>query len=183
MSLVLEYRNTHADFVTHHEVATATSYLAGRSAHHRSLALWVAVVVLGGYAAYRANEIFILCILSAVGLSSVLQSVPFARRYWAAVERSLAARPETTIRLKVGEDGMHESVDGIESFAPWTSVKRFTLFRDTLFIELAAGLCAIVPRSSVSEPTSLDALIQLLRDRGIAESPSPRMQRKGVSRV
>jgi hypothetical protein len=179
MSLVLEYRNTRSDFLTQHEVAAAASYRAGKLAHYRSITLWVSVVILGSCAAFSANQIFLMCLLLAVGGFSFVQSVPYSRRYWAAVEQSLATRPETQIRLEVGEDGLHEMVEGIQSFVPWTSVKRFTVFRDTLFIDLAAGLCAIVPRVSMRNPTDLDALIKLLRDRRIEESPIT--QRNGVN--
>jgi hypothetical protein len=182
MALALEYRNTHADFVTHYELALSASYLAGRSAHYRSVALWVGVVLLGSYAAFSADQIFLMCFLLAMGGLNLAQSIPYSRRYWAAVEQSLVGRPENQIRLEVNNDGLHETMDGIESFVPWASVKGFTIFRNTLFIELAAGLCAIVPYASVSTPTDVDALIKLLRDRGIEESPNQPVQRTGASR-
>jgi hypothetical protein len=142
--------------------------------------LWVVVVLLGVYAAFSAGQPFLMCLLLAIGGFSLAQSLPYRRRYWAAVENSLASRQETQIRLRVEEDGLHETVDGIESFVPWGSVKRFVVFRDTLFIELAAGLCAIVPRASVSPSTTdYDTLIKLLRDRGIEESPNPQGRANG----
>ena len=79
---------------------------------------------------------------------------------------------EDAYRLEVREDGLHETEDGIQSFVPWSSVRSFTVFGDTLFIELSANLWAIVPRGSVSpDPNAVDELIGALRGRGIKEVP------------
>ncbi len=174
MSLVLEYRNTRADFRTHYEILAASSYRTGRSEYYRSVAFWTAVVLLGAYAAFSAGQVFLMFLLLTMGGFSLARPFSYARKYWAAVDQLLSDRPETQIRLRVEEDGLHESMGGIESFVPWASVKRFTVFRDTLFIELGAALWAIVPRTSVStNPGDYDTLIQLLRDRGIEEAPNP----------
>jgi len=140
MSLALEYRNTRADFLAQYELLSAGAYRSARSAHYQSVGFWCCVLLLGGYAAFRADQLFLMCLLIAIGGWTLVRSFPYSRTYWAAVEQSLSARPETQIRLEVQEDGLHETVDGIESFAPWSSVKGFTVFRETLFIELAASL-------------------------------------------
>ena len=178
MSLALEYRNTRADFLAHCELVSGASYRAARSAHYRSVAFWVGVVLLGSYAAFSANQIFLMCLLLVIGGWTLAQSVPYSRRYWAAVERSLSNRPETLIRLEVREDGLHESAEGIESFVPWSSVKGFTTHRDTVFIELTAGLWAIVPSNSVRpDKKAVEDLLSVLRGRGIKETPDQSLRR------
>ncbi len=171
MSLALEYRNTRADHRTHYELIENSSYLASRRAYYKSLAFWGGVLLLSLYAAFRADMIYLMFLLLVAGGWSVVRAFPFSRWYWAAVERTLATRPETHIRLMVEEDGLHETVEGIESFVPWGSVKGFRILRDTLFIELTGGLWSIVPRGSVStNPADYDALIAVLRSKGIPEA-------------
>ena len=173
MPLVLEYRNSRADFLAQYELASGAAYRSARSTHYQSVAFWAGILLLAAYISLRADQIFFMCLLLAAGGWSLIRSLPYSRAYWAAMERSLSQRPETQIRLEVRDDGLHETVEGIESFAPWTSVKSFTLYRDRLFIELAASLWAIVPRGSVSPtPTAMDDLIRVLRDRGVRESPA-----------
>jgi hypothetical protein len=141
------------------------------------------MLLLAGYIAFQTDNIFLMCLLLTLGGWGVFGLVTFSREYWAAVEQSLSGHQETQVRLEVREDGMHETVEGIESFVPWTSVKSFTLHRDTAFIALTAGLWAIVPRNSVGPtPTAFDDLLRALRDKGIKESPNKAVQRTGASR-
>ena len=177
VALVLEYRNTRAEARAHYELISGDAFRVSRLAHYQSLALWIGVLLLGSYAAYKADMIFLMCALLAVGGITLVRSLRYSRMYWTAVEQSLAARPDLEIKLEVHEDGLHETVEGIRSFVPWSSVKRFTLYRDTLFIELAAGLWAIIPRGSVKNgPTALDDLTRELRERGIEEHPASAKQ-------
>ncbi len=177
MRLVLDYRNTKADFLAHYELISADAYRSARSAHYQYIAFWSGTLLIAGYLAFRANHLFLMWLLIVLGGWTLVRSIPYSRIYRAAVEQSLSARPETQIRLEVQEDGLHETLDGIQSFVPWSAVKAFTVFRDTLFIELAASLWAIVPRNSVSPgPTAVDDLIRILRDRGVKESPHPALQ-------
>lgn len=183
MTLVLEYSNTKADLLAQYELISGDDYRSARTAHYKSVSSWVGVLLLGIYAAFEAELVFLMCFLVAVGGWTLIRSLPFSRMYWTAVEQALSARPETLIRLEVREDGLHETLEGIESYVPWTSVKSFTLFRDTIFIELAAGLWAIVPRGSVSlGSATVDDLIRVLRDKGIEESPNKMVQQTGASR-
>lgn len=183
MSLVLEYRNMRADFLALHELLLWDAYRSARAAHYWSIGFWSCVLLLGGYAAFRADQLFLMCLMIAIGGWTLVRSFPYSRAYWTAVEQSLSGRPETQITLEVQEDGLHETLDGIESFVPWSAVKSFTVYRDTLFIELAASLWAIIPRSSVSlGSTAVDDLIRILREKGIAESPNQMVQRAGASR-
>jgi len=184
MPLVLEYRNSLADLLAQYELVSGEGYRSARSAHYKSVAFWSAMLLLAGYIAFRSDQYFLMCLLIAMGGWSLLRSLPYARKYWAAVEQSLASRAETDVRLEVREDGLHETVEGIESFVPWKSVKSFTIHRDAVFIELTANLWAIVPRSSVRPaPTAIDDLLRVLRDRGIKESPNQAVQRTGASRL
>lgn len=177
MFLELEYRNTGLDSLAHLEVVFGDAYRTARSAHYLSVCLWFSVLIFGGYAAFRAELYFVLCLLVTICGWTLIGSMPFSRTYWAAVEVEPSSQSETRIRLWVKEDGLHESMDGVESFAPWSSVKSFTEFRETLFIEFGANLWAIIPRNKVSGgPKAVDDLMAILRERGIAESPSRSVQ-------
>jgi hypothetical protein len=171
MTLVLEYRNTRADLLAHYRLASADAFRSARSAHYNSLAFWSVLLLLTSYAAFRADQVYLMCAVVLLGGWSLIRSLPFSRRYWASVEESLSTRPETRIRLEVREDGLHETEDGIQSFVPWSSVKSFTILGDRLFVELSASLWAIIPRGSVNtDPNAVDELIKTLRGRGIKEA-------------
>ncbi len=177
MPLVLEYRNSRADFVAQYELLSGDAYRLARSRHYQSVALWSGLLALASCVAFQSGSIFLMCLLLALAGWALLGSLSYSRRYWAAVERSLAHHAETQVRLELREDGLHETVEGIESVVPWTSVRSFTLHRDTAFIALSAGLWAIVPRMSVSSgPSAFDDLVRALRDRGIEEAPNKSAQ-------
>jgi hypothetical protein len=181
MSLVLEYRNTRADYLNHHKLVLGDSYRSARSAHYKSLAYWLGILLIGSYFALQADYIFPMCLMIAYGIWMSVRSIPYSSRYWTAIQQSLSTQPETQIKLEVQEEGFLETMDGIQSFVPWPSVKTFTLFRDTLFIELTSRLWAIVPLNSVNlGSTAVDDLIRILRDRGIGESPVPQAVAAGL---
>jgi len=171
MALILEYTNTREDFLAQAELIHRDSYRSARSAHYQSVVFWSGMLALAAYASVLADNIFLVCVfLVALGWH-LYQSIPYARLYRRALENSLRSRSEPQIRLEVKDDGLYETVDGIEGFAPWSSVKSYVLFRDILFIALSANLWAIIPQRSISSTSaSLDDLIRILRDRGVKDS-------------
>lgn len=168
MRLVYEYSNTPQDYLAQHGLCNPDAYHIARRLHYRFLALPFWAMILGICAAMLANNAVLAClIIVAVGFP-LCMSIPFAARYRSAVEQSLGSRSPTEVRLEVTDDGLHETVEGIQSFAPWSSVLRFEVFHETLFIALAANRWAIIPRRSLSPSSSaFDDLVNVLQERTV----------------
>lgn len=82
--------------------------------------------------------------------------------------RSHAPRP---VRLEVSEDGLRESDAGVESFAPWASVRSYRVGKRFVEIELSNRLHAYVPSLRLSPSSSNWAdLLATLEKRGIART-------------
>lgn len=180
MRLVYEYTNTLQDYLTQHGLCNPDAYHIARRMHYRFLILPLWAMLLGVVAALLANNaLFAYFIIAAVGFP-LCASIPFAARYRWALERSLGSNAPTEIRLEVAEDGMHETVEGIQSFAPWSSVRRFEVFHETIFVALAANRWAIIPRRSLSPSSDrFGDLIRVLQERtvmghsGGSDAPEP----------
>ncbi len=173
MALILDYRNTRAHFLAHSELVWGDHYRSCRSSYHLISTLSAGILLWGAYLCFQANQVFLACFLAALGGWIVVRAFRYSGEYWSAVQQEVSKRAETQIRLEVAEDGLHEIVEGIQSFAPWAAVKSFTEYRNTLFIQLAAGLWAIIPRDAVSpSPSAVDEFIRILRQKGIKESSS-----------
>jgi hypothetical protein len=173
MTLTFKYTNTRQDFVAQEELLNRHSYRSARSNHYYALTFAAVLMVLAALVAYQADSIFPMCIfLTALGWQ-LYQSIPFSRVYRRAVEPSLASRPDTQIELTVREDGLLERMHRIESFVPWSSVRSFTRYRDTLFIALEAGLWAIIPQHSLTaDSAALSDVIRVLGEKGVNETPA-----------
>lgn len=173
MPLVLEYRNTKDDLLAQFELYLKDNYLSTRSKYNQRVAVGTGLLVLAGYFAYQAGHIGFLVMFVVVAGTYLFESLPYSRIYWTSVEQSLLNRKETLIKMEVREDGLFETEEGIQSFVPWSSIISYTEFKNTLFIRLTAGLCAIVPLSSVTpSPSLVNELIRVLQDKGISESTS-----------
>jgi hypothetical protein len=172
MTLTLKYTNTRQDFMAQEELLNRHAYRSARSRHYQSVSLGAALMVLAALIAYLADRIFPMCLfLTALGWQ-LYQSIPYSRVYRRAVEQSLCSRPDTRIELEVRDDGIHERMHGIESFVPWTSVRSFLRYRDTLFIALEASLWAIIPqRSLTADSAVLSDVVRVLGEKGIKEMP------------
>jgi len=173
MSLTLKYTNTRPDFVAQEELVNRHSYRSARSDHYYALAYGAALMLLAAHVAYQADSIFLMCLFLTALAWQLFQSIPYSRVYRRAMEQSLASRPETQIELTVREDGLLERMHGIESFVPWSSVRSFTRYRDTLFIALEAGLCAIIPQHSLTaDSPALSDVVRVLGEKGVKETPA-----------
>lgn len=77
-------------------------------------------------------------------------------------------------RLEINEDGLHEEVEGVRSFAPWPCVLGYAHSNDVLLVRLKAGLWALVPRYGLL-PGSADTemLVDELKRKGIPNETRP----------
>jgi Ca2+/Na+ antiporter len=170
MSFILEYKNTKDDLRAQYELQMAKHFKAARPQYFRTVLFSTALLVMASYCAYEASLYGFLIAFLVLTVSYLFKSLPYSRNCQASIEKFLTNRSDTQIRMEVKDDGLLETEEGIQSFVPWSSIKNFTEFRGTLFINLNAGLYAMIPRDSVTtDPTAVDQLIAVLREKGITE--------------
>jgi hypothetical protein len=173
MPLIFEYENGREESLASYELAYRDSYASARASHRYSVAFWSGLLVMGAYLGLKAGEIFLACIFATTLCYHLYQSIPYSRVFWRTIDTYVGGESTKRIKLEVTADGLHETVEAIQSIVPWSAVRSFTRFRDTLFIELAANLRAIVPQRSLSASSpSIEELAAVLRDHGIKETPS-----------
>ncbi|RQO83627.1 hypothetical protein [Acidovorax sp. FJL06] len=87
---------------------------------------------------------------------------------------SFRSHPPRTIRLEVSDEGLREFDAGIESFAPWASVRSFRLARRFVEIELSNNLYAYVPDQRLSPASSRrEDLVAMLEKQGVTKQLPP----------
>ena len=134
-----EYTNTQQDYMAQTELICQDEFPSARSAHYFNAVFWSVLLVLAASASYIADSWILVFVFLAALVKYLHRSIPYSRLFRARVKLSQRSQPEKRIKLIVNEDGLHEEAEGIQSFAPWTSIKSYTLFRDILFVKLAGG--------------------------------------------
>jgi hypothetical protein len=173
MTLILEYPNSKDDLRTQYELKLKRWYDSTRLQYHLGVAAWFSLFILASFCAYSAGYVSCVILFLVVAGKYLYNTLPYSRAYRSQLDEWSTDQPNTVIKLEIREDGLFETEEGIESFVPWTSVKSYTLFSDTLFINLSAGLCAIIPRPSVTpNPSAVDEVIRILKGKGIPETDS-----------
>ena len=169
----IEYTNSRVDHTIHSEFATGSSRVAYQ--HYMWVAYWGVMAGLGVYVSLSTGYVFMAAIFASMFLYYFVNAVPYSRVLRAAADRSAVLRGVKKIRLRIDEEGLHETVeDQIKSFAPWSACVRFAVVDDHLFIELAGDLWANIPRSSVAQgEAAFDEVLAILRARGIPERATP----------
>jgi len=170
MTLALEYTNDHRSFVAKYLFERRERVPTDRTLHYKAIGVQVLVLLLACFAAVEAQNIALLGCFAFLLLALLARGLPYSR-----VAKNLEAAAAKTFptrkhRLEVSEKGLNEFVEGIESFAPWSSVHTFAIVRDVLIVQLSAGLFAMVPRYSLAQSSAtVEQFVDELRRRGVRE--------------
>lgn len=120
---------------------------------------------MGIYAALSAGLVFIACMIA-------VQSAYLIRHHWAQHRTqlfppALGSAPQTNI-VEVTQDGIAEIDREVTSVMPWTSMKRWLLKQNILFVELTNARWLVIPAAGM-EPAALDLqkLCSFLKTKGI----------------
>lgn len=174
MTFILEYANSKDDLRTQYELKLKRWYESTSLQYHLGVAAWFSLFILASFCAYKAGYAPCVVLFLVVAGKYLYNRLPYSHAYRSHLAEWSTDQPTTMIKLEINDSGLFETEEGIESFVPWSSVKSYTLFSDTLFINLSAGLCAIVPRHSVTpNPSAVDEVIRLLQDKEITEVKAP----------
>jgi hypothetical protein len=97
-----------------------------------SITIWVAyravMAGLGVYVSLTFGDVFVVAIFIAMFLFCAVRTVPYSRLWkWSAEQTNRGGAAKKT-RLRIDEEGLHETVDGlVESFAPWSAFRSFSV--------------------------------------------------------
>ncbi len=121
---------------------------------------WVFLVLVLGFAVWRAFRFFTY--------------VTTVRQAMFALRASFRQPAKKGISLKVNEMGLLELDGGVESFAPWETVKAFFLNEKLIAIELVNNQWACIPRSTLnSSSSSIELLVRMLEARAVPRIEGP----------
>ena len=167
----ITYTNSRADFFAHAKASQGAEFSRLAYQYYYWVVYWGLMAGLGVWVSFSADLIFVAMIFVAMYLIYFARAVPYSKVLKAALEQSVPARSPKRIRLRIDDEGLHETVEEqVESFAPWPAIRSFSVIDDHLLIELTGDLWANVPRASVEQSAAaFDEIVGLLRSRGIAE--------------
>lgn len=114
-------------------------------------------------------------IATAWRIPSFFAQFGLLRKALLGMRPSFRSHPPRSIRLEVSDEGLREFDSGIESFAPWASVRSFRADRRFIEIELSNNLYAYVPVRRLSPASSSrEDLLAMLEKQGVAQqAPRP----------
>jgi hypothetical protein len=174
MEITLEYEVGPAVYMAHDEFLHPDAWSAWRKQHISQLLVSVVFLLLAIIAAYKAQLLTLLLVFFAILVVVAARLVTYRRTYRKLLAATLRTLPTKTVRLIAKDEGLSETVEGITSFAPWSSVVSFATFKDILFVELKAGLWAMIPRNGLTPSSaSVEQLIEVLKGRQIPERKAP----------
>lgn len=121
------------------------------------------IFILGALTAARADELFMRGIGGlAVLLGLWLTAKPFLMVWAMTSRRRRTDRANVEIEVRFDRDGMRVSDGGAQTAFPWTKLSAAGASSDYVWIELASGNRATIPKRAIDD---LDALQTLLASR------------------
>jgi hypothetical protein len=153
--------------------------LAAEERKHRAKEWVIALAVVYAALVSFRHQLWPLLVMALVAITwripSFFAQFGLLRKALFGMRSSFRSHPPRSIRLEVSDEGLREFDSGVESFAPWASVRSFRMDRRFLEIELSKGLYAYVPRLKLSPASSRqEDLVAMLKTRGVLKQTPPR---------
>lgn len=161
-------------------------HLVSRGMAHRARQWAFAFVLLGVAVVSLRHQLWAILALALVTLAwrvpHLVALKGLERRAAFGLRPAFRSHPVRQIRLGVTEAGLREIVAGAETFAPWSNVRAYFVYRSLVGIELANNQAAYIPGSMLSQASARVAdLIAALETRGVARrEPGPVVARHAV---
>lgn len=174
MPFLLEYTINPPDYAAQQAAIDPNGRRRFRNDVFTTRASWFVVSCAGLVAAMRAQLDLLGIAFLCIAAVQIVLALFYRRQYENVLAFATAGMPQKRVRLLVDESGLHETVEGIESFAPWEVVKSFVVVDQTLLLNLTAGLWSIIPQSAFSSEGSstLEEFLALLASKGIPKLES-----------
>ncbi|MEW8381620.1 MAG: hypothetical protein AB2704_07215 [Candidatus Thiodiazotropha taylori] len=117
--------------------------------------LWVAAGFSAIYVSVISNQpIFVLffVVVFAINISFFMRNFNVRKN---AIAVALNNYKQKDVEIVFTDEGMTEIACGITSFAPWSSVQKVDIYKNSVFIQLANGLWAILPPHAINNHPKL----------------------------
>ncbi len=167
MSLALEYTIGPVEIAAQHELFALSGLQRAKVTHLRFAVFWLAVSIAGLVASVMAKSAFLTIAFVAIVVGQALYIAIYPGVFAKVSAKQFAAQcRQKVVRLLVDDEGLHETTEYMESFAPWRAVQSYLLVRGVVFVELSAGLWCVVP--ALGRDTEL--LIEFLKLKSVPYS-------------
>jgi hypothetical protein len=159
MTLRLQFTTGTKEQLAHWEIANGRDPLAGHSYAHEVVVF--ALCVLGMFTAFKAASVMLLIPFLVVAIGAVTGGWRASRHRRKAIAQALADPARQNVDLTIDDAGVREVAEGVESFAPWSSVKSYAKLKGTFVLELAPGTAAVIPESALAGDVEAKLIAQL----------------------
>src|SRR3982751_302455 len=105
----IDYTNSRVDYTIHSKFASGAGSSSPAFQHYIWVAYWGVMAGLGGYVSLFAGRVFMAAIFTSMFLLYLVRAIPYSRVLQAAFDRSTLLRGVKRIRLRIDEDGLHET--------------------------------------------------------------------------
>ena len=148
MHLQLQYELGPATYLAYRRLMEREVPKAFLKGYMSWCALVAGVCFLGIVTAAIAQSLLLGMVFGGVLAGIAFHAASYKKHYEAAISADVTRMPVRSVALRIDETGLHESVSGVESFAPWSTVKSYALTSDTVLLELASGHWSLIPLSA-----------------------------------
>ncbi|OOG39832.1 YcxB family protein [Polaromonas sp. A23] len=169
MEINLRYWIGPAEYLARDELLHPEAFRTARAGFRREAVEYLIVCLFALLASWQTREtLFVLIALGFFGYK-IAWFVIVQREFQKALAAAAKKQAPREIELIIDDQGLHETVEGVKSFAPWSAVKSQVRFKDTYFLALAGGLTAVVPCSALTQSGAggEEALIAVLQMRAV----------------
>ena len=127
------------------------------------------VCFLGIVTAAIAQSLLLGMAFAGVLAGIAFHAASYRRHHEAAVFADVSQMPVRSVSLRIDDTGFHESVSGVESFAPWSTVKSYALTSETVLLELASGHWSLIPLSAFGSQSDAASacVLAILKEKSI----------------
>lgn len=172
--MTAHYRNGPAEAAIQAEMLLAPTLRRQRITYYEHFSVWTALLALAIWSAHQAGNHFAFVTFLCAASYYITGHCSFDRARRKTIDTRTTGATEREISITADDDGLHEFIEGIQSSVPWDRVLNFRVYKEVLFVRLAADLHAIIPKDSFfSGDGSFEDFIKLLHDHEIEETEPP----------
>lgn len=141
----------------------------------RDALLFLGLCLVGLLAGFLAENLFLMLIFLCALIARVTIALEFKKQFLAGMvalaEKKVRRRD---VALRVDAEGVHEEVEEVRSFAPWSAVKSYAKADGVLMLELAGELWALIPSVAFlgAGAPSESEFMEMLQSKGVPSRES-----------
>ena len=166
MSFVLDYELPPSAYAEWAEATNPGALAAFRKGYWSWCGLAAAPSLLGLVLAVSTRTPFFMLVFAALLVAMTFQATRYKVEHQKALAAGVAAISVKSVHLIIDDAGLHETISGVQSFAPWASVLSLIQRADTVIIRLSSGSSSLIPTSAFHSGTvELSAFTEFVKTR------------------